>query len=111
MTLWHYINRKARTKKATKKLRTKENKRKNRNLKKKDVKKIKKEIILIKSNISMSFKKNISTLLNLKTNCIIAILVESYANARKNLLRMQSLAKTNIIVKLFKKKTKNAKKS
>jgi len=59
----------------------------------------------------MSFKKNISTLLNLKTNCIIAILVESYANARKNLLRMQSLAKTNIIVKLFKKKTKNAKKS
>ncbi len=60
----------------------------------------------------MSFKKNILilTLLILKTNYIIAILVNNYVNIRKNLLCMQLLIKISITTKFFKKKTKNAKK-
>ncbi len=106
---------KAKIKEATKN-KTKNNKRKSRNLKKKDVKKIKKikkKIVLIKFDISISSKKKnlISILLILKANRMIAILINSYVNIRKNLLRMQSLIKISIIIKFFKKKMKNAKKS
>ncbi len=105
---------KAKIKKATKN-KTKNNKRKNRNLERKDVKKIKKikkKIVLIKFNILISFEKNIliSTLLVLKANCIIAILINSYVSIRKNLFCIQLLIKINIIAKFFKKKTKDTKK-
>ena len=60
----------------------------------------------------MFLKKKISTstLLVLKANCIIAILINNYINTRKNLLRIQLLIKINIIINFFKKKIKNAKK-
>jgi len=74
-------------KKATRN-KTKNNKYKNCDFKKKEIKKIKKKIVLVKSNISISFEKNISTLilLVLKANYIIAILIDSYISIYKNLL-------------------------
>jgi len=80
---------KAKIKKATKN-KTKNNKRKSCDLERKNIKKIKKikkKIVLIEFDILIFFKKNISTLtlLVLKANCIIAILIESYVNIRKNL--------------------------
>jgi len=99
------------TKKKTKikkvaKNKIKNNKRKNCILKKKHIKKIKKKIVLVKLDILISFEENIltSTFLVLKTNRIIAILINSYINIRKNLLCIQLLIKISIIVNCLRKK-------